>query len=111
MKLTCVSARAKTLNNDDEFDHLIKHALACTLENDFEDVSNGSELRFGMIHELLNVGRLRLSLRGEEPCREQGKAWEVLGSIKAITENKAKGLKGCCSFEHFTGSFEQPSLQ
>ena len=39
----------KTLNNDYEFNHFIEHALACTLEKDFKDVSYGSNLVFGTI--------------------------------------------------------------
>ena len=42
-----VRANAKTRNNDDDFKHIIKHALSCTLERNDEDVSSVSELRFG----------------------------------------------------------------
>ena len=37
--------------------NLIEHALTCTLEKDFEDMSRGGELRFGTINEVINVGR------------------------------------------------------
>ena len=50
---------AKTLNNDDEFSHLIEHALACTVERNNEDVSSVSELRFGTINEVLDVRQMR----------------------------------------------------
>ena len=53
-----VNASAKTLNNDDEFDHF-EYDFACTLE-DFEEVSNVCELEFGTINEVIDVGRLRL---------------------------------------------------
>ena len=46
---------AKTLNNDDEFSHLIEHALTCTLERNDEDVSYVNELRFETIDHVLNV--------------------------------------------------------
>ena len=55
-----VNASVKTLNNDDELDHLIEHALACTSEKDNEDVLYVSELVFGAINEVIDVGRLRL---------------------------------------------------
>ena len=51
--IICISASAKTLNNNDEFNHLIKHALACTLEKVFEDVSNYNELVFQRINEVV----------------------------------------------------------
>ena len=41
-----VNASAETLNNNDQFRHLIEHALACTLERKDEDVLYVSELRF-----------------------------------------------------------------
>ena len=41
-----VKASANNLNNDVNFEHLIKHALSCTLEKVDKDVG---DLRFGMI--------------------------------------------------------------
>ena len=35
--------------NDVNFNHIIEHALSCTLEEDGENVSNCVGLRFGMI--------------------------------------------------------------
>ena len=54
-----ISASAKTLNNDVDFNDLIEHALTCTLEKYIEDVSSVSKLMFGTIDEILTVGRLR----------------------------------------------------
>ena len=45
---------------DVNFNHIVEHALSCTLEEDGEDVSSVVGLRFGTIHEVLDVGRLRL---------------------------------------------------
>ena len=59
-----VKARANIHNNDINFEHLIEHALSCTLENYNEDVSSVSELRFGTLHEvreLLNKATLEAS--------------------------------------------------
>ena len=42
------------------FNHIIKHALSCTLEEDGEVATSVSGLRFGTIHEVINVGCLRL---------------------------------------------------
>ena len=58
--LKVVKASTNNLNNDVNFEHLIEHALACTLERNDEDMSSVRELRFEMLHEVLNVGRLRL---------------------------------------------------
>ena len=55
-----VNTSAKTLDNDDEFDHLIEHTLACTLERNDEDASYVSELRFRAIDEVLDVRQMRL---------------------------------------------------
>ena len=42
------------------FEYLIEHTIICTLEKDFEVVSNGSKLVFGMINEVIDVGCIRL---------------------------------------------------
>ena len=42
------------------FNHIIKHALSCILEEDGEDVSSGDGLRFETIDEILNAGLLRI---------------------------------------------------
>ena len=55
-----VSASAKTLNNDDDFNHIIEHALSYTLQKDSEDVSSYDGLRFEIVHEVLDMERLRL---------------------------------------------------
>ena len=41
------------------FDHLVQHALTCTLEKDFEDVSNGNDLVLGTISEVIDVRRMK----------------------------------------------------
>ena len=41
-----VKASANNLNNDVNFEHLIKHALSCTLERVDKDVSYMGSLRF-----------------------------------------------------------------
>ena len=46
--------------NDVNCNHIIEHALSCKLEEDGEDVSSCVRLRFGTIHEVINVERLRL---------------------------------------------------
>ena len=60
MVIDIVNTSVKTLNNNDEFSHLIEHALACTLEWNDEDVSSVSQLRFGTINAVLNVRQMRL---------------------------------------------------
>ena len=55
-----VNASAKTHNKDVDIKHIIKHALSCTLEKDGEDLSSCDCSRFGMVHEVLNMERLRL---------------------------------------------------
>ena len=59
-KKVYVKASANNLNNDIHFNHIIEHALSCTLEEDGKDVSNVSGLRFWTIHEVLNVGQMKL---------------------------------------------------
>ena len=56
-----VSASAKTLNNGVDYNHLIEHALACTLKRNDEDVSYVNDLRFTTIDEVLNVRQMRLN--------------------------------------------------
>ena len=46
-----VKASANNLNNDVNFEHLVKHALSCTLERIDKDVSDMGGLRFGTIDE------------------------------------------------------------
>ena len=55
-----VNTSAKTLNNNDEFSHLIEHVLACTLGRSDKNVSYVNGLRFRMIDEVLNVRQMRL---------------------------------------------------
>ena len=42
-----VKASANNINNDVNFEHLIKYALSCTLERVDKNVSNMGDLRFG----------------------------------------------------------------
>ena len=55
-----VKTSANIHMNDINFNHIIKYVLSCTLEKDDEDVSSCVRLRFGTIHEVINVERLRL---------------------------------------------------
>ena len=55
-----VSACAKALNNDAEFDHIIEHALSCMLEKENGDVLSYGELRFGLIHEVIDAEHMGL---------------------------------------------------
>ena len=38
-----------------DFEYLIEHALACTLERNDEDVPSISELKCGTVHEVFNM--------------------------------------------------------
>ena len=46
--------------NEVNFNHIIEHALSCTLEEDGEDMSSCVGLRFETIDEVLNVKQIRL---------------------------------------------------
>ena len=50
-----VSASINTYNNNVNFNHIIEHALSCTLEENTKHVSNGVGLRFETMDEVLNV--------------------------------------------------------
>ena len=54
-----VKASANIHNNDVKFNHIIEYALSCTLEEDGEDLSSVSGLRYGAIHEVFNMERMR----------------------------------------------------
>ena len=45
--------------NDANFNHIIEHALSCTLEEDGEDMSSCVGLRFGTINKVLNMKQMR----------------------------------------------------
>ena len=57
---TSVKASTNISDNDVNFNHIIEHALSCTLEESGEGVLSVSGLRFGMIHEVLKVAQMRL---------------------------------------------------
>ena len=49
LKLLIVKASVNNLNNDVNFEHLVEHALSCTLNKVDKDVSDMGGLRFGTI--------------------------------------------------------------
>ena len=53
---TSVNIHMKDVN----LNHIIEHALSCTLEDDGEDLSSCVGLRFGTIDEVINVKKKRL---------------------------------------------------
>ena len=59
-KKVYVKASANNLNNDIHFNHIIEHALSCTLEEDGKDVSSSVGLRFETIYKVLNVEQIML---------------------------------------------------
>ena len=54
-----VKASANALNNDVNCEHLIEHALSCTLERIDKHGLYVDGLRFGTIHKLFNMEHLR----------------------------------------------------
>ena len=55
-----INASTNIHDNDINFNHIIEHALSCTLEESDEDVSTESGLRFGMINEVINMEHVGL---------------------------------------------------
>lgn len=97
--IICVSASVQTLNNDDEFDHLSKHALACNLEKDFVDVSNGSEFVFETINEVLILGKWCFTKRWKHTLNETRHEIEV-ARTRQLEKQSQKLAASSCSFEH-----------
>ena len=58
--LICVKIRANIHMNDVSFNHIVEHALSCTLEEDSKDVSSCVGLRFETINEMFNMKQKRL---------------------------------------------------
>ena len=56
---TSVKASTNISDNDVNFNHIIEHALSCTLKEDGEDGLSASGLRFGMIYEMYSMEHLR----------------------------------------------------
>ena len=71
----CVESRANSHDLGDGFDHLIAHALSCTLESEnVRDMSYGG-LRFGSLDEVIKVDGL--GYLNEAKTR---KSWRFVGS-------------------------------
>ena len=104
-----VKSSTKTLNNDMNFEHIIKHFLSCTLDKDGNHVRSCDVFRFGMLHKVFGVEYMRCIGQGKKgfeqgikdfhknarPCLERGKAWYEGYSNKAIREEQNME----CSFE------------
>ena len=52
--MSFVESRAKSHNIDDDFEHLVAHAMSCTLESGVECATENRMLRFGSLDQVLN---------------------------------------------------------
>ena len=87
-----VEAKANSHHIDDEFDHLIVHALACTLENENVSGIRYGRISFGSLDEMIirdgfDEGNTVLK-EGVDVCPIQGKARGERCMTKAIAQHE-----------------------
>ena len=66
-----VEGRANSYNIEDDFEHLVAHAMSCTLESGV--VLGNGVLRFESLHQVFNDDDFKRFEQGME-CLDQGKA-------------------------------------
>ena len=71
MNKSIVESRANSDNIDDDFEHLVAHAMSYTLESDAECAMWNEVLRFGFLDQVLNED----DLKGFDQGIIRGKAW------------------------------------
>ena len=64
LKGEIVEARANSYNIDDDFEHLVAHAMSCTLESGAECAMGSGVLRFDSLDQLFDDNELRRFLKG-----------------------------------------------
>ena len=106
LKGEIVESRANSHNIDDEFEHLVAHAMSCTLESCVESVMGNEVLRFGSLDQVFNENDLKRIDQGK--CRGKDcSAWQQHSRRPGGTVEGCSTDRACAGRSSGLSSFGQ----